>query len=102
MKFHPDKQHSKSDAEKAEAETKFKEIGEAYEILTNPEKKARYDEGVDMEDLDNPHAGGGGEDEMDPNMMFHMFMQQQQQQRYRRGGGGGGGGFPGFHDFGGY
>jgi DnaJ-class molecular chaperone len=46
LKYHPDKQASRSDEEKAEAEAKFKEIGEAYEILTNPEKKARYDEGM--------------------------------------------------------
>lgn len=116
-RYHPDKQASKSEGERAEAEKKFKEIGEvsiaqalphvlynfanlmyvtpcqAYEILSNPEKRARYDEGVELEDLDNPHAGHGhghGGMDMDENMMFHMFMQQQQQQQ-RRGGGGRGG-----------
>lgn len=76
LKYHPDKQSSKSDAEKAEAEAKFKEVGEAYDVLSNPEKKERYDEGVDLEDLENPHAGHSHE-EMDPSMLFHMFMQQQ-------------------------
>ena len=43
-----------------EAEAKFKEAGEAYEVLSNPEKKQRYDQfghaGVDP----NFGAGGGG------------------------------------------
>lgn len=60
LKYHPDRHTNKSDAEKAEAEAMFKNIGEAYEILSNPEKKARYDSGVELEDMDNPHAGGFG------------------------------------------
>lgn len=39
MKFHPDR--NKGDAE---AEKKFKEASEAYEVLKDPDKKARYDQ----------------------------------------------------------
>lgn len=92
LKYHPDRNSNKSEAEKELANTKFKEIGEAYEILSDPEKKQRYDQGVDVEDIDNPHAGprGGGMGGMggiDPNMIFQMFMQQQGGGG-RRGGGG--------------
>jgi len=99
LKYHPDRMSSKSDEEKAQGEAKFKDIGEAYEVLTDPEKKRRYDSGVDPEDLDNPHAGhggmgghGGSMGGMDPNILFQMFMQQQG----GMGGGrrGGHGGFP--------
>ncbi|XKM13400.1 molecular chaperone DnaJ [Orbaceae bacterium ac157xtp] len=40
MKYHPDKNQDKKD----EAEAKFKEVKEAYEILTDPQKKAAYDQ----------------------------------------------------------
>jgi DnaJ-class molecular chaperone len=36
--YHPDKQNGKTETEQQEAEVKFKEIAEAYEILTNKEK----------------------------------------------------------------
>ena len=44
MKYHPDKFSNSSDAEKKNAEEKFKEINEAYEILSDPQKKAAYDQ----------------------------------------------------------
>jgi DnaJ homolog subfamily C member 7 len=92
LKYHPDRHCSKSTEEQKEAELMFKSIGEAYEILSNPEKKARYDEGVEIEDLDNPHAGhgGGGHGGIDPNILFQMYMQQQMGGGGGRGGGGGG------------
>lgn len=43
LKYHPDKQHGKSDAEKKEAEDKFKEVNEAYHILSDKEKRQQYD-----------------------------------------------------------
>lgn len=39
LKYHPDKNPDDS-----EAETRFKEAAEAYEVLSNPEKKSRYDQ----------------------------------------------------------
>lgn len=39
MRYHPDHQQGKSDSEKKEAEEKFKLVNEAYEVLSNPEKR---------------------------------------------------------------
>jgi len=43
LKYHPDRQHGKSEAEKAEAEQKFKECSEAYNVLSDKEQRAKYD-----------------------------------------------------------
>jgi molecular chaperone DnaJ len=64
MKFHPDRNQGEATKE---AEVKFKEAKEAYEMLSDPQKRAAYDQ--------HGHAG------VDPNM---------------RGGPGGGEGFGGF------
>jgi curved DNA-binding protein len=40
MKYHPDK----AKGDKQQAEEKFKQISEAYAVLSNPEKKKAYDE----------------------------------------------------------
>ena len=102
LKYHPDKQSGKSEEEKAQAENLFKTINEAYEVLSDKEKRERYDSGIDVQDLENPHAGGGGHHGhggIDPAMFFQMFMQHQ-------GGMGGMGGMGGFggddDDFGGF
>lgn len=42
-KYHPDRQNGKSDKEKQEAENKFKEINEAYSVLSDAEKRKNYD-----------------------------------------------------------
>lgn len=50
LQFHPDKQRGKSDEEKKANEQKFKEIATAYAVLSNAEKRKRYDMGVDDDD----------------------------------------------------
>lgn len=45
MKYHPDRWVNGTDEEKAEAELKFKEIAEAYEVLSDSQKRQMYDNG---------------------------------------------------------
>lgn len=72
-KWHPDMQSSKTDAEKKDAEEKFKEIAEAYEVLSDKSKRANYDQfgfegqnnfsssGMDMHDFMRRHASMFGD-----------------------------------------
>lgn len=65
MKFHPDRNPGD-----ANAETRFKECAEAYEVLSDPEKRSRYDR-FGHEGL----RGTSGHDfrHMDPGDIFSMF-----------------------------
>ena len=44
IKYHPDKWVNGTDAEKKDAEEKFKEGAEAYDVLGNEEKRRKYDQ----------------------------------------------------------
>ena len=44
LKWHPDRWVDGTDAEKKTAEEKFKEASEAYSVLSDPQKKAQYDQ----------------------------------------------------------
>jgi len=78
LKWHPDK----NPENKEEAEKKFKEIAEAYEILSDSNKRATYDrEGIDGIKNGGGGASGGGFHSgfhhsahfTDPNEIFRQF-----------------------------
>ncbi|KAK9467936.1 hypothetical protein V1512DRAFT_205238 [Lipomyces arxii] len=78
LMYHPDK-----NPDNPTAHDKFKDVGEAYEVLSDSQKRARYDSGVDLQDPSDGFGGGGMGAEIDPSVLFQMF-----------GGGGGAGGIP--------
>lgn len=84
LKYHPDRNPGDK-----EAEEKFKEAAEAYDVLSNPDKKARYDQ-FGHAGLDGQGFGGG----MNMNDIFSQFGDI-------FGDIFGGGGFGGFGGFGG-
>ncbi len=102
--YHPDKAAAKG-VPKEEAEKKMTAINEAYEVLSDPELKAKFDNG---EDPNDPMANQGGHPfQGSPGGGQQFFFQQgggggQRQFKFSTGGGGfpGGGspfgGFPGF------
>lgn len=90
LKWHPDRWVNGTDAEKKTAEENFKEASEAYSVLSDPDKKARYDR--------FGQAGLGGDGAPDfsggfgnlNDILNELF------------GNGGFGGFSGFGGFGGF
>ena len=69
MQYHPDRWVNGTEKEKKDAEEKFKEAAEAYDVLSNPDKKSRYDQ--------FGHAGvqgaGGGSYDFDMSTIFERF-----------------------------
>lgn len=92
IEFHPDK----NPGDKV-AEEKFKEAAEAYDVLSNPDKRARYDQfghaGMSGAAGNGGPFGGGFGGGMSMDDIFSMFGDVF--------GGRGGGGFGGFGGFGG-
>jgi molecular chaperone DnaJ len=65
MKYHPDRNNGEG---KAEAEVRFKECSEAYEVLSDPQRRSRYDQ--------FGHQGGVAQHDfshMDVSDIFTMF-----------------------------
>ncbi len=61
LKYHPDKFATKSDAEKKEAEEKFIEAANAYDVLSDAEKRQKYDQfGPSLGPQGFPGGGEGG------------------------------------------
>lgn len=88
IQYHPDK-----NPDSKEAEEKFKEAAEAYDALSNPDKRARYDQfghaGMSgAAGNGGPYGGGYGGGNMSMDDIFSMFGDIF--------GGHGGGGFSGF------
>ncbi len=81
IKYHPDK-----NPDDKSAEDKFKEAAEAYEILSNPEKKQRYDQFGHAGSQGGYGGGYGGGGGMNMEDIFSQFGDIF--------GGGGGGGSP--------
>lgn len=71
LRFHPDRYAGKSEAERKKAEDKFKEVAEAYGVLSDKEKRKRYDTyGDENADFDSGFEGFSG---MNINDIFEHF-----------------------------
>ena len=68
IQYHPDKNPGDK-----EAEEKFKEAAEAYDVLSNPEKRAKYDQfGHNMGPQGFPGGGGVSMQEASPWRIYSL------------------------------
>lgn len=51
LKYHPDK-NSETPEKREKAEKKFKEVAEAFAILSDPEKRRQHDLGASADDIE--------------------------------------------------
>jgi molecular chaperone DnaJ len=65
LKYHPDRNEGDT-----EAEAKFKELSEAYEVLSDADKRHTYDQLGHERYTQNARAGGAGGGFSDPNDLF--------------------------------
>ena len=82
LRWHPDRHSGGSEADRKKAEDTFKKVNDAYELLTDPQRKKLWDQGYDREQIEE------------------KIEQEKQRQQYGGGhghgrGGYGGGGFGG-------
>lgn len=82
LKWHPDKHLGEEEKEKAEKQ--FQLVAEAYEVLSDDEKRRKYDRGEEV--FPNQGGGGGGPQRGHPfnNMNFHQQFRQGGQQFHFR------------------
>jgi len=77
LEHHPDRHVGATEEEKEEHEKKFKEIGEAYGVLSDAKQKSRYDAGQDLDSSNSSSSsypsGGGFSQHMDAAQMFKSF-----------------------------
>ncbi|CAG9321216.1 unnamed protein product [Blepharisma stoltei] len=71
LKWHPDK-NSDTPENKAQSEKKFKDIAEAYMVLSDENKRRQYDLGGNLEGMEQGMPEGAQFD-VDPREIFRMF-----------------------------
>lgn len=78
LKWHPDRHMQDNDKDKKKAEEKFKEISEAYSVLSDKEKRQRYDM---FGTVDDSFGGGSG---MSPEDIMNDFFRNSGFGSFRR------------------